>query len=206
MGGASVRFPDHYARRVTDGLAVCVAGEAIVTDEELMLAAGRGDLHAFGQLVERHQTSAWNAAFRFLGNAADAEDIAQEAFLRVLDAAPRYRAAAKFRTFLYRILTRLCIDFSRRKVIRVSNLESVLDHRAGPIESAVSEERSNEVRNALMSLPDRQRMAVVLRYYENLGHHEIAAALGTTAKGAERLLSRARSLLEPLLVGLRDGE
>lgn len=177
-----------------------------MTDEELMLAAGRGDLNAFGQLVERHQTSAWNAAFRFLGNAADAEDIAQEAFLRVLDAAPRYRATAKFRTFLYRVLTRLCIDFSRRKVIGVSNVESAIDPRTGPVESVIGDERAREVRKALMALPDRQRMAVVLRYYENLGHQEIAAALGTTAKGVERLLSRARSLLEPLLAGLRDGE
>jgi len=177
-----------------------------LTDEELMLAAARGDLSAFGQLVSRHQTSAWNVAYRFLGNAADAEDVAQEAFLRVLDAAPRYRATAKFRTFLYRIVTRLCIDLSRRRVSRLADVESLLDHRAGPLESAVVDERTRRVREALMGLPDKQRMAVVLRYYENLGHQEIAVSLGTTAKGAERLLARARDTLEPLLAGLRDGD
>jgi RNA polymerase sigma-70 factor (ECF subfamily) len=101
------------------------------TDEELMLATARGDLGAFGQLVERHQASAWNAAYRFLGNAVDAEDIAQEAFLRVLDAAPRYRATAKFRTFLFRIVTRLCIDVTRRKTNPGSGVEPVMDQRAG---------------------------------------------------------------------------
>lgn len=171
-----------------------------------MLAAARGELAAFGELVRRHQESAWNVAYRFLGNVADAEDVAQEAFLRVLDAAPRYRATAKFRTFLYRIITRLCIDFSRRRIRRESDVEWLLDCRAGPLESAVVDERTRRVREALMGLPDNQRMAVVLRYYENLGHQEIAASLGTTAKGAERLLARARTSLEPLLAGLRDGD
>jgi len=100
---------------------------AVRTDEELMLATTRADLGAFGQIVERHQASAWRTAFRFLGNTADAEDIGQEAFLRILDAAPRYRATAKFRTFLYRIVTRLCIDFERRKTSRGSDVESAID-------------------------------------------------------------------------------
>jgi RNA polymerase sigma-70 factor, ECF subfamily len=176
------------------------------TDEELMLATARGDLGAFGQIVERHQASAWNAAFRFLGNTVDAEDIAQEAFLRVLDAAPQYRATAKFRTFLYRIVTRLCIDVARRNTIRGSDVESVVDHRAGPVESAVSDERAAVIRKALTALPPKQRMAVVLRYYENLGHREIADALETTVKGAERLLARARAALEALLRDFLGGE
>jgi RNA polymerase sigma-70 factor (ECF subfamily) len=88
---------------------------SVSSDEELMLAVARGDLSAFGQLVNRNQTSAWNAAYRFLGNTADAEDIAQEAFLRIFDSADRYQPTASFRTYLYRIITRLCFDLSRRK-------------------------------------------------------------------------------------------
>lgn len=178
----------------------------MLTDEELMLATARGDLGAFGQIVERHQTSAWSAAFRFLGNAVDAEDIAQEAFLRVLDAAPRYRATAKFRTFLYRIVTRLCIDRTRRARLHDADAESAVDHRAGPVESAVSDERAAAVRKALTELPPKQRMAIVLRYYENQGHKEVADALDTTVKGAERLLARARASLEPLLRDFLDKE
>jgi len=68
-----------------------VTGMSVPSDEELMLAVARGDLSALGQVVSRHQTSAWNAAYRFAGNSADAEDIAQEAFLKILDSAHRYR-------------------------------------------------------------------------------------------------------------------
>ena len=86
----------------------------IRTDEELMLAVRAGDLAAFEHLVVRHQSSAWNAAYRFLGDAAEAEDLAQEAFLKILDAAPRYQPTAKFRTYLYRVVTRLCLDRLQR--------------------------------------------------------------------------------------------
>ena len=176
------------------------------TDEELMHAAAGGDLDAFGQIVQRHQAAAWNAAFRFLRNAADAEDVAQEAFLRVLDAAPRYRTTAKFRTFLYRIVTRLCIDRARRARLCGVEADAVLDHRAGPVESVIRDERAAVVHKALAELPPKQRMAVILRYYENQGHREIADALETTVKGAERLLARARAALEPLLRDFLDLE
>src|SRR6516164_3585667 len=85
------------------------------TDEELMTAASAGDLRAFEQLVQRHQSSAWQAAYRFLGDATEAEDIAQEAFLKIFDAAPRYQPTAAFRTYLYRVVTRLCLDFAQKK-------------------------------------------------------------------------------------------
>lgn len=84
------------------------------SDEELMSDVAEGDLVAFEQLVRRHQASAWNAAFHLLGNVHAAEDISQEAFLRILRAAPRYRPTAAFRTYLYRIVTRLCRDRHRR--------------------------------------------------------------------------------------------
>src|SRR5437016_5065560 len=87
----------------------------IPSDEDLMVAASAGDTDAFGELVERHQGSAWNAAYRFLGDAAEAEDIAQEAFLKILDAAPRYQPSARFRTYLYRVVTRLCLDHAGKK-------------------------------------------------------------------------------------------
>ena len=81
------------------------------SDEQLMSDVAQGDMAAFEQLVRRHQVSVWNTAFRFLRNADDAEDIAQETFLRVLRAAGRYRPTATFRTYLYRIVTRLCRDW-----------------------------------------------------------------------------------------------
>lgn len=170
-----------------------------------MLALARGDLSAFGQLVSRHQTSAWNAAYRFLGNAADAEDIAQEAFLRILDSAGRYRPAASFRTYLYRTIARLCFDFFRRRRHRRHvELEDVAEERPAAEGVSILDERAAAVRRALDSLPAAQKMAVVLRYYEDLGYREIAAVLKTTDKAVERLLARARATLEDRLGGFLE--
>ncbi|MHB8954527.1 MAG: RNA polymerase sigma factor, partial [Pirellulaceae bacterium] len=144
-------------------------------------------------------------AYRFLGNAADAEDIAQEAFLRTLDSADRYRPAASFRTYLYRIVTHLCFDLLRRQRLRRRDpLSDVADRGRTPEESAIVLERADAVWQALDSLPRTQKMAVILRYYENLGYQEIADALQTSVKGAERLLARARATLESRLSGLLD--
>jgi len=166
------------------------------SDEVLMAAVAGGDLDAYGQLVTRHQHSAWNAAYRFLGNAADAEDIAQEAFLRILDSADRYRPTAAFRTYLYRVVSRLCFDFSRRRRLRRhGQLADVAEHKPLPEDDAVLGERAAAVVEAIDSLPPAQKMAVILRYYEGLRYREIATALDTTVKGAERLLARARTAL-----------
>jgi len=172
----------------------------VPSDEALMAAVAGGDLAAFGELIARHQRSAWNVAYRFLGNAADAEDVAQEAFFRILDSADRYRPTATFRTYLYRIVARLCVDFSRRQRLRRHGpLHDVPDNEPSPEDAAVTGERAAAVARAIDSLPPAQRMAVILRYYEGLGYREIAVALDTTAKGAERLLARARTALEDRL-------
>jgi RNA polymerase sigma-70 factor (ECF subfamily) len=84
------------------------------SDEFMLQAIGRGDLAAFSRIVERHQTWAWRVAHRFTGNEKDASDIVQEAFLRLLDASARYRPTAKFRTYFYQIISRLCLDQARK--------------------------------------------------------------------------------------------
>ncbi|MFW6107048.1 MAG: sigma-70 family RNA polymerase sigma factor [bacterium] len=165
-----------------------------------MLAVRQGDLDAFGELVERHQKAAWNAAWRFLSDAAEAEDVAQQAFLNILGAAGRYEPSAKFTTYLYRIVTRLCIDRARKKQpIYTDDLPARAMPALSPAEAAEQRERDETVRTALATLPDRQRMAVVLRYYEGLSGAEIAAAMGTSAKAVERLLARGRTGLEQVL-------
>jgi RNA polymerase sigma-70 factor (ECF subfamily) len=167
------------------------------SDEELMLGVRDGDLDAFGELVERHQASAWNAAYRFLGDAAEAEDVAQQAFLNILEAADRYESSARFTTYLYRIVTRLCIDRSRKKQpVYADELRARATPPSSPAEAAEQRERDEAVRAAIARLPARQRMAVVLRYYEGLSGAEIAAAMGASVKAVERLLARGRTGLE----------
>lgn len=165
-----------------------------------MLAAGKGDLQAFEQLIRAHQRSAWCAAYRFLGDAAEAEDVVQDAFLKILDAAPRYKPTATFRTYLYRVVTRLCIDRKqKKKPVYTSDLPHEIDSHSSPSKHLEIQERENRVRAALDILPPKQRMAVILKYYEDLRYAEIADVLNVSQKAVERLLARARTSLQAIL-------
>jgi RNA polymerase sigma-70 factor (ECF subfamily) len=176
----------------------------MASDEELMQAAAGGDMDAFADLVRRHQRSAWNAAWRLLDDAAEAEDAAQDAFLKILDAAPRYRPRASFRTYLYRVVTRLCLDRMEKKRPRyVDQLPATPSAGLGPPETLARRESADAVRRALDALPARQRAAVVLRHYEGLSYQEIAEAMGVSVKSVERLLARARESLADRLLEFR---
>lgn len=168
--------------------------------QDLMLAAGGGDLQAFAEIVRRHQRQAWSIAYRFLGQAEEAEDVVQDAFLKILAAAPRYRPTASFSTFLYRVVTRVCLDRVRKR--RPVYMDTPPDSPAPGLtasEGMAAEERQKAVRAALAVLPPNQRMAIILRYYEDLGYREMAEALDVSEKAAERLLARARKTLRGIL-------
>jgi RNA polymerase sigma-70 factor (ECF subfamily) len=161
-----------------------------------MQAVGEGDMHAFEQIVLRHQSAAWRVAWRYIGDADEAEDMVQEAFLRVLDAAERYRPTAAFRTYFYRILTRLCMDHARKKrPILTDSLPETLAPGPTQAEQVERQERELAVRQGLEALPPRYRLAIVMRYFEGLSGAEIAGALQTTPKAVERMLARARKKL-----------
>ena len=175
----------------------------MTSDEELMLAVGKGDLSAFGEIVLRHQQSIWNIAYRSLGNKTDAEDVAQEAFLKLLDAAGRYKPTASFRTYFYRIVTRLCLDrVAKKQPLYTNKLPETFDPGHTASENLISVERSRMVSKALNKLPPNQRMVIVLKYYEGLGYRDIAATMEVTAKAVERLLARGRASLETYLGNL----
>jgi len=169
-------------------------------DEQLMSRVAEGDLDAFNELVRRHQRIAWRIAHRYLGDPVEAEDVAQEAFLRVLAAAPRYKPTAAFSTYLYRVVVRLCIDYARKRRPIFSNaLPETLDSSPDPAVALAQKDRDQLIRQALDALPPRQRMAVILKYYEGLGYSDIARAMGATVKAVERLLGRARKALQSSL-------
>jgi RNA polymerase sigma-70 factor (ECF subfamily) len=173
------------------------------TSEQLMQAIAQGDLDAFNAIVLRHQEMVWGIAYRFLGDRHVAEDIAQEAFLRILDAAPRYKPSAEFRTYLSRVVTRLCLDYSeKRRPVYAERLPEAADATPAGAEQAAAKDEENAIRQALDSLPPNQRMAVVLRYWEGLNCRDIAAAMETSGKAVERLLAHAREALQPKLARL----
>lgn len=166
------------------------------SDEALIQSTGKGDLNAFEEIVRRHQSWVWRIAYRYIGQQEEAADLVQEAFIRLMAASRRYQPTASFRTYFNRIVTRLCLDHSRKKrPITIGTLPDVSDPSPNATDILTENERNRSVRKAIDALPANQRMAVILRYDEELSYQEIAVALDVTPKAVERLLSRARSQL-----------
>lgn len=169
-----------------------------------MQAVAGGDFEAFDEIVLRYQQHAWRTAYRFLSDAMDAEDVAQEALLRVFEAAPRYRPTSAFRTYLYTIVYRLCIDRTRK--IQPAPSDEIWDIPAlspNAAEDLLSHERREEIQRALARLTLHQRTAIVLRHYEGLSYAEIAQVMGATTKAVEMLIRRARETLQSQLAHLK---
>ena len=178
-----------------------------LSDESLMLAVARGDWAAFEQLVLRHQQAAWRIAYRMVADQQAAEDLAQEAFLRIFKAAGRYQQTAAFRTYLYRVVVHLCLDYLRKRRPTTGEDLSHVTGPTGPVDrEAVLAERSRAVQRAVACLPPKQRSAVVLRYYEGLGSRDIADVMQTTPKAVERLLARASRLARSSCASARRAE
>jgi RNA polymerase sigma-70 factor (ECF subfamily) len=166
------------------------------SDEELMVRVAAGDQGAFRTLSRRHLTRSLSLARRITGNPADAEEIVQEALLRVWINAPRWRPTAAFRTWFYRVVFNLCLNSKRRRPF--APLEDAGDpvdpapNAAGQIERR---EGDDAIAAAVAALPDRQRAAIVLTYHEGLSNGETAAVLDTSVGGVETLLVRAKRAL-----------
>lgn len=176
------------------------AGE---TDEALVARVADGDRRAYGHLVDRHLDRTVTIARRILNNQADAEDVAQEAFLRLWRHADRFDpGAARFATWFYRVTTNLCLDRTRRAPM------AALEAAGDPVDPAMDQEQSlaaqrtrAAVAAAVADLPDRLRAAVTLTYDGGLSNAEAAKALDVSVKALESLLVRARKALREKLAG-----
>ena len=170
-------------------------------DEQLILAFQQGDEGAFDLLYERHHRSVFNTAYRLLGNRDTAEDIAQEVFVKLYSSPGNYRPVARFTTWLYRITCNACIDEGRKRRRRPSQIAdyaliSVSDGGSSPEATAEANEMIRTVQSAIASLPEKQRIAVILQRYEGLSYQEIADVLQTSVSAVESLLFRARESLK----------
>jgi len=173
------------------------------SDVDLMLAVRAGDDGAFAELADRHRNAIVNLTYRYLGNRADAEDLAQEVFLKVHRARKRYEPRAKFTTWLYRVAVNACLNEVRNRKHRPTHAalsfggaeETSLpaDPRSeNPAAAAEREELRRQVRLALDELPERQRLAILLNKFHGQSYEELAQAFGMTIPAVKSLLVRAR--------------
>jgi RNA polymerase sigma-70 factor (ECF subfamily) len=170
-------------------------------DEELVRRVGAGDKRAAAELVRRHLPRMVGLARRMLGDAAEAEDVAQEVFLRVWKHAGSWRPGqAKFETWMHRVAMNLCLDRLRRSGRNGGEVSpETLDVRASATRALDDRQRRERVRDALQELPERQRAALVLCYYQDRTNIEAAEILGVSVDALESLLSRARRTLKTAL-------
>jgi len=185
-------------------------------DVRRMLCFQSGDAGAFRELFETHQKSIINFCFRFCQNRALAEDLAQEVFLRVYRGAGGYRPDARFSTWLYRIAVNVCLNETRKIEYR-ARVESIDrpgfkggddtdtprqvsdENQASPGDMVASRERDEAIARALTRLPEQQRIALVLRTYQDFSYDEIAVQMSCSEGKVKTLIFRARQTLKELL-------
>jgi RNA polymerase sigma-70 factor (ECF subfamily) len=166
------------------------------TDRDLILRARRGDAEAYGDLVARHQTSVFNVCYRILHNRADAEDLAQETFIRALDRLHTFDLEREFSPWIRRVAANLCLNhIEAQKPSAPLDEERDEDKTQSPGEQVEVKERSEQIRSALASLPPHYRVVVELRHYQELSYDEIASELNIPLSDVKSHLFRARKLL-----------
>ena len=183
------------------------------SDHELMEAIAAGDEVAFQGLVERHRREVYGTILKMLGDPHESEDLAQRVFLRVWQAAPRYRPEALFTTWLFTILRRLVFNECERRarvLSRIAPMPLFEEGEGGERESPdllqkdpalqlVERERFGKVDAAIRSLPEKQRLALLLNVYHDMPYEEIAGVLKTSVSATKSILFRAREGMKGLL-------
>ena len=160
-----------------------------------------GDHTAFANLVAAYQGPVFNLAYRMLGNGGDAEDAAQETFLRAYDRLASYEPDRKFSSWILSIASHYCIDQLRRRRGGMESLDDELGERdlpaaeVEPEEAALLTEQERTLQHALSQLPPAYRLAVILRYWNDLSYEEIADATGSSVSAIKSRLHRARLML-----------
>lgn len=184
-------------------------------ERDLVIRAQRGDVDAFGELVRCHQSAVFNVAYRLVGNRPDAEDLAQEAFLRAYRAFDRFDPDRPMRPWLKRITTNLCLNWLQSA--RVQTTDAVTDmhfpgqaavtmdryaqERPLPEQTVIRRETAAHIRAALLQLPPQYRAVIELRHFQNLSYDEIAETLDRSLSNVKSDLYRARKQLGGILRG-----
>jgi RNA polymerase sigma-70 factor, ECF subfamily len=193
--------------------------DRVVDHEEVRLIqrARGGDMEAMGHLINRYQKHVYNLAYRLCGHYDDANDISQEAFLRVFHSLNHFRGEANFSTWLYRIVTNVFLDERKKQRVRSHNsLEEYMeledstvarqieDPSPGPEEAITARERSDVIGSAVLSLPETQRVMIVLYHFQERSYEEIAEIMNMPIGTVKSRLNRARLALRNKLDSVRE--
>jgi len=182
-------------------------------DAHLMLRVKRGDLEAFEELVNKYKQPVTNLVCRMLGDATEAEDLAQNVFVQVYKSADRYRVSAKFTTWLFTIARNLCLNEIRRRSRHpAESLDAPHPEREdqplrqfedaktfSPPDALLHGELDQKIQQALSELPENQRLAILLCRQDELSYEDIARVLGCSLSATKSLIHRGRETLKQKL-------
>jgi RNA polymerase sigma factor, sigma-70 family len=185
-------------------LIMSISGMQMESDIELMMRAKGGSDAAFSELMRRHHRGVLNYIYRFTNSRESSEDLAQEVFLRVYRSAKRYQPEAKFSTWLYKIATNVCITAVKtRGKEQTLSLDEIQENSGDlgdpnlpdPSNLTFRREIGSAIFEALESLPERERIAIVLCKYEGLPYEEVAEVIGCTVGAVKAYVHRGRMKL-----------
>ncbi len=183
-------------------------------EQEMVLRAQAGDTIAFTHLMEIYQRPVYNLCYRMVGEATEAEDAAQETFLRAYSQFGRYDPTRPFKTWLFSIASHHCIDRLRRRRMTWCDIDdeplsvhpALRERTPGPEEFTLRHERSTSIQGLLGQLAPKDRAALVMRYWYDFSYEEIAAATGSTVSAVKSRLHRARETMGGLLKTAEDNQ
>jgi RNA polymerase sigma-70 factor, ECF subfamily len=174
-----------------------------IDDIDLLLRFKDGDLSAFEDFVIEYQDKIFSLCRYMLGNARDAEDAAQDVFIKAYQRLNDFKPEASLYTWLYRIGVNTCLDYKRKSFLRILNHSepkmNALPGKSTPEEDYQSKETAIAINRALAGLPEKLRITIVLREIEHLSYEEIAVILNTSIGTVKSRISRARELLKEAL-------
>lgn len=174
--------------------------ERNLTDEEIMRKTALGDAEAFQELLIRYEKRVFALAWRLCFNQSEAEDLTQETFLKIWKNAASWRPEAKLETWIYRVLYNLFIDGRRRTKGETEELsDDIRSDEDSPEQTLIKKRTAQEVAQALNDLPDRQKEALILCYYQDMKAKDAAELLSVSQSALEALLFRARQTLKDKL-------
>lgn len=186
-------------------------------EKDLIRKAKQGDMHAFEELILKHEKIVYNLALRMMNHSEDAKDISQEVFLKAYRSLPNFDERSAFSTWIYRITHNTCIDEMRkRKGKQNYSLEEELENEEGsmqrqiadegdtPEESLLREEQKSEILQALDSLSEEHKAAIVLRDVKGFSYEEIAEILEVSLGTVKSRISRARNQLKNEILKMRE--